>query len=58
MDKSFGHKGTQMEHMCLQMAIFDYEVASHNVSNHICIMQKVSKQQAEGHKLAQHQMSN
>lgn len=32
--------------------------ASYNVNNHICIMQKVRKQQAEGHKLAQYQLSN
>lgn len=41
-----------------QMATCDHVAVSSNVNNHICIMQKVSKQQAEGHKLAQHQLSN
>lgn len=40
------------------MAACDHVAVSSNVNNHICIMQKVSKQQAEGHKLAQHQLSN
>lgn len=41
-----------------QMATCDRVAASYNVNNHVCIMQKVGKQQTEGHKLAQHQLSN
>lgn len=41
-----------------QMATCDRVATSYNVNNHVCIMQKVGKQQTEGHKLAQHQLSN
>ncbi len=41
-----------------QMATCDHEATSYDVNNHVCIMQKVGKQQTEGHKLAQHQLSN
>lgn len=41
-----------------QMATCDHVAASYNVNNHVCIMQKAGKQQTEGHKLAQHQLSN
>lgn len=41
-----------------QIATSDPAAAWHNVNNHICIMQKVSKQLAEGHKLAQYRLSN
>lgn len=40
------------------MATCDRAATPYNVNNHICIMQKVGKQQTEGHKLAQHQLSN
>lgn len=40
------------------IATSDPAAASYNVNNHICIMQKVSKQPAEGHKLAQYRLSN
>lgn len=39
-------------------ATHGHVVPSNNVNSHICIMQKVGKQLAEGHKLAQHQLSN
>lgn len=41
-----------------QIATSDPIAASYNVNNRICIMQKVSKQPAEGHKLAQYRLSN
>lgn len=41
-----------------QMATCDHVAASDNVNNHVRIMQKVGKQQTEGHKLAPHQLSN
>lgn len=41
-----------------QMATCDRAATPYNVNNHVCIMQKVGKQQTEGHKLAQHQLSN
>lgn len=64
-----GTLDTHMSHLCLpkprkpnilrvQPVIYDHVAASHSVNNRICIMQKVTKQQAEGHKLAQYQLSN
>lgn len=41
-----------------QTAPYDHVATSNNINNHVCIMQKVGKQQAEGQELAQHQLSN